>query len=248
MAQSDWIELAGSLSKADEIDRGYAGSVNDPDGGDTVYGFASRALVTGVAGSYSNRLSQMSGSPDFNPMAKGGRIVGAVQRAPSGGTTGFAPMLFIGLQGTMTEDTGYILGLSDSSPHRIILRKGKLSDGVPDSPVGTDGVLARGSQVFPPETWHHLRIDMVVNENGDTVLLCFQSDLSSETMPDSVWSSIPGMEWPDPSPGRAFIDDALAVNSGSAPYINGRAGFAFQCSDVARRAYFARITLFRQLA
>ena len=181
-------------------------------------------------------------------MARGGRIVGAVQRAPSGGATGFSPMLFIALQGTMTEDTGYILGLSDSSPHRIILRKGKLSEGVPDSPVGTDGVLARGSEVFPAATWHHLRLDIVVNENGDTVLLAFQSDLDTATMPNSVWSDIPGMTYtPDPAPGRVFIDDALGVNSGGVPYTSGRVGFAFQCSDVARRAFFARIILFRQL-
>lgn len=247
MAFSDWIELDGSLDQATLIDRGYAETVDDPDGNDTVYAFASRALTEGVAGLYCNRLSQMSGQPDYNPMAKGGRIVGAVQRAPSGGVTGFAPMLFIGLQGTMTEDTGYILGLSDSSPHRIILRKGKLTEGVPDSPVGTDGVLARGTQSFPAETWHHLRLDMIVNDNGDTVLLAFQSDLDATTMPNSVWSSIPGMEWTDPAPGRAFIDDSLGVNSGSAPYTNGRAGFAFQCNDVARRAYFTRLIIYRQL-
>ena len=249
MGANDWQELDGSLDKSSEIDRGNSTTMLDPDGNPTTYGFASRAIVNGAAGLYCVNTMVMSGANMFNPLIKGfptegaptgGRIQGLIQRGASGGTTGFAPMLFIMLTGTATADRGYLLGLSDSSPHRIILRKGSILEGIPDSPVGTDGVLARGTSLFPGETWHQLRLDAVLNENGDVTLVCRQSDIGVQGMEDPVWRHIPGI-------GESFIDDALGVQSGSTPLAGGRIGFAFQCSDVARRAFFTRLTLFRQL-
>jgi len=246
MSEIDWELLDGSLDKAAEIDRGNATTVLDPDGNPTTYGFASRAIVTGAAGLYCKTLAPMSGTNRFNPTRddngdpRGGRIQGLVQRGPSGGVTGFAPMLFINLQGTATADQGYLLGLSDASPHYLVLRKGSILDGIPNSPVGTDGVLARGSVAHLPETWHQLRLDAVLNENGDVTLICRQSDIAVQGMEDPLWKHIPGI-------GESFIDDALGVQSASQPFKNGRMGFAFQCSDVARRAFFTRMTLYRQL-
>ncbi len=246
MGVADWLELDGSLDKTAEIDRGNSTTTFDPDGNPTTYGFASRAIVTGAAGLYCVNQMVMSGNNYFNPLRKfngddtGGRIQGLVQRGASGGVTGFAPMLFIMLSGTATTDTGYLLGLSDSSPHYIILRKGVLADGIPDSPVGTDGVLARGTVAHPPETWHHIRLDAVLNENGDVTVVCRESNLDVQGMEDPLWRHVPGI-------GEAFIDDALGVQSGSVPYTSGRIGFGFQCSDVARRAFFTRLTLYRQL-
>ena len=246
MGALDWLELDGSLDKTAELDRGNATTVLDPDGNPTTYGFSSRALVTGAAGLYCKNPMVMSGNNYFNPLRKfddsdtGGRIQGLIQRGPSGGPTGFAPMLFIMLTGTSVGDSGYLLGLSDANPHHIVLRKGVLADGIPDSPVGTDGVLARGSVGHPPETWHHLRLDAVLNENGDVTIVARQSALAAQGMEDPLWQHVPGI-------GESFIDDALGVSSGSTPITAGRIGFGFQCSDVARRAFFTRLTLYRQL-
>lgn len=246
MGATDWIELEGSLAKATAIDRGNSTTVLDPDGNPTTYGFSSRSLVEGSAGLYCVNTMVMSGNNYFNPLRKfnddptGGRIQGLIQRGASGGVTGFAPMFYIMLTGTSVSDTGYLLGLSDSNPHYIVLRKGRLDEGIPDSPVGTDGVLARGTVAHAPETWHQLRLDAVLNENGDVTLICRQSDIPTQGMEDPLWRHVPGI-------GESFIDDALGVQSGSAPYTSGRIGFGFQCSDVARRAFFTRLTLYRQL-
>jgi hypothetical protein len=43
-----------------------------------------------------------------------------------------------------------------------------------------------------------------------------------------------------------FIDDALAVNSGSQPFTSGRAGFCFFAKDVTRRGVFDAVEIYRQ--
>ena len=86
----------------------------------------------------------------------------------------------------------------------------------------------------------YLRLDVIVNANGDVVLKVFQSDLTIHplnTAPDR--QPVPGMV--------EFIDDQLGINSGSQPLTSGRAGFGFACSDVTRRAFFDAIELARQL-
>jgi len=241
MASADWTELLSSLTTGDVLRGATAGFVPPNGGGSFIYGFNSINSTPGAVGRFTNLTN-------FAPMAKGGRITGAVQRGVSGGDTNFAPFLFIGLQGTDVSDVGYFLGCSDEAPHHIVLRKGALSTGLPASSPGTNGILARGSLGYAAGTWLHLRLDMVVNLNGDVVLLAFQNDLDTNTVAAPVWEEIPGMEWtPSPDTGRVFIDDAAGVNSGSAPLLLGRAGYAFQTADVSRRGYFDHVTVARQL-
>jgi hypothetical protein len=138
------------------------------------------------------------------------------------------------------NDKGYLLGLGDGDPHHIILRKGALADGLPDAPAGTQGVLSRSTGTFAPGTWLHLRLDMVVNQNGDVLLQVFQNDLTAHALgsaPD--WQAVPGMD--------QFIDDALGINSGSAAFTSGRAGFGFFTKDVTRRGFLDEIEIYRQL-
>ena len=61
-----------------------------------------------------------------------------------------------------------MVGLSDDDPHRIVLRKGSLVTGLPNSDGAS--VIQRSNESFVQSTWLHLRLDMIVNDNGDVVL------------------------------------------------------------------------------
>jgi hypothetical protein len=239
MSETDWTVLANSLATG-QLDRGATAGIDRPNGGGSfVFGFNSLAVVDGAAGLFTNQTN-------FAPMAKGGRIQGAIKRHPSAGATKFAPFLFIGLQGPDVSDLGYLLGLGDADPHHIVLRKGAINEGLPET-IGVDGVLAIGTEPFNNDTWLHLRLDMVVNLNGDVVLNVFRNDLDSNPVGAPVFATVPGMDDLDPGSGRAFLDDALGINSGSQPFEDGRVGFAFRVEDTARRGAFDHLEIARQL-
>lgn len=232
MAQADWTVLTNSQAIG-TVDRGVTTGVPRPTGGgDFVYGFNSLAVTPGAVGLFLNLAN-------FAPMAKGGVIAGAIQRGLSGGPQNFSPYLFIGAQGADVNDNAYMLGLEDNEPHRIVLRKGKMLDGVGNAAPGANGTLRRSTAAFNASTWLHLRLDMVVNLNGDVLLHCFQNDLTVNSVIAPNWTAIPGMD--------VFVDDALGVNSGSAAYTSGRVGFGFSSQDVSRRGYFDQIEPYRQL-
>lgn len=242
MSETDWTILDDSEASGD-VDRGVTAGVGVPNGGTSfAYGFNSLAVVTGGVGLATNQAS-------FSPGSKGSRVSGAMKRHPGGGVTGYSCFLFAGLQGPSINDMGYMLGLSDADPAKIILRKGALVDGFPVETVDpvTNGVLAIGSVSYAQGTWIHLRLDMVVNLNGDVVLNAFVSDLASNPVTAPVFTTIPGMDTLNPGSGRAFLDDTLGVNSGTLPYLDGRIGFGFEVSDVSRRAFFDHIEIARQL-
>lgn len=233
MAETDWTFLNDGLDAA-TVDRGVTtGVARTPGGGSFVFGFNSLATAQGAVGLFSNQVN-------FAPMAKGGSVRAALQRGPSGGPLNFAPLLFIGLQGPSVNDHGYLLGLADGEPHHVVLRKGALSVGLPDIPPGPLGVLRRSTVTFMPGSWLHLRLDMVVNQNGDVLLQIFQNDLVAHPLGSAPsWSAVPGM--------GEFVDDALGINAGSQPFTSGRAGFGFFSKDVTRRGFVDHVEVFRQL-
>ncbi|WAM28297.1 hypothetical protein [Myxococcus sp. NMCA1] len=231
MALADWTYLNQGLDIA-TVDRGVtAGIARPPGGGNFLFAFNSLTAAQGAVALFANL-------PDFVPMARGGSIRGCLQRGPGGGPTGFSPFLFLCGQGTSVNDSAYLLGLSDDEPHRVVLRKGAVATGLPDA--DGPGVLLKSSASFTLGTWLHLRLDVIVNANGDVVLKALQNDLVAHplgTPPD--WQPVPGM--------ADFIDDALGINSGSQPLTSGRGGFGFAVRDVTRRAYFDSLELSRQV-
>lgn len=231
MGATDWTYLTNGLDIA-TVDRGVtAGIPRPPGGGSFMFAFNSLSPVRGAVGLFVN-------SNDFAPMQKGGSIRGSVQRGPSGGPLGFSPFLFLACQGTSVNDQAYLLGLSDDDPHRIVLRKGMLSAGIPDAEG--PGVLLASGESFPIGTWLHLRLDVIVNLNGDVVLKAFQNDLAAHPLDTAPsWQPVPGM--------AEFIDDTTGINSGSQPLVMGRGGFGVMVKDVSRRAFFDHIELWRQV-
>jgi hypothetical protein len=231
MAEIDWTYLNDGLDIA-TVDRGVtSGIARPPGGGNFLFAFNSLAAVQGAVALFANLV-------DFAPMAKGGSIRGCIQRGPGGGPTGFSPFFFMCCQGNSVNDTAYLLGLCDEDPHRIVLRKGAVTVGLPDSEG--QGVLLASGESFAQGTWLHLRLDVIVNTNGDVVLHVFQNDLVARplgTSPD--WQPVGGM--------IEMIDDHLGINSGSQPLTSGRGGFGCAFTDVTRRVFFDHVELFRQL-
>ena len=231
MASKDWTYLNDGLDIA-TVDRGVtAGIPRPPGGGSFLFGFNSLTVAKGAVALFANVVN-------FAPMAKGGSIRGCLQRGPGGGPTAFSPFLFLCGQDTSVNDNAYLVGLSDDDPHRIVLCKGAVVRGTPAS--NGPGVLLRSSDSFVQGTWLHLRLDVIVNPNGDVVLSVFRNDVDNHplgTAPD--WEPVAGMP--------TFIDDALGINSGSQPFTSGRGGFGFAVSDVTRRGFFDQLELARQV-
>lgn len=231
MASTDWSYLSDGLD-VNMVDRGVTAGVGTPPGGEHfVFGFNSLLVTQGALGLFVNQAN-------FAPMPKGGSVRGAVQRAPSGGATGFSPFFFLCARGPSVRDNAYMLGLSDEDPHRIVLKKGSIIGGIGES--DGPGVLLRSGQSFAQGSWLHLRLDAIANDNGDVVLQAFMNDLTLHPLgatPD--WREIDGMP--------RFIDDQLAINTGTQPFASGRAGFGFAVRDVTRRAYFDHLEVLRQV-
>jgi hypothetical protein len=242
MASADWTILTDSLGAAN-VARGVTAGITKPNGGGSfVYGFNSKAIVDGAVGLHNNQAN-------FAPMSKGGSVRGAMKRSLGGGKTGFAPFLFICLGGSSVNDSGYLLGLGDDDPAHIVLRKGSIVTGLPDNAANppTNDILMRSTETFEEDTWVHLRLDAIVQGSGDVLLQVFQNDLDSYTVSSPTWANITGMEGPQYPSITGFVDDALGVNTGSAPYTSGRGGFAFRVEDVTRRVFFDHCEIARQL-
>ncbi len=245
MGSTNWTALTDDLD-VPSLDRGVTtGAVRPAGGGAFVFGFNSLVVTNGAAGYFTNQV-------DFapTPANKGGSIRGAIKRGTSAGRTGFAPLLYLLGQGTSVNDTGYILGLQDADPHRIALRKGSILTGVPSASPGASGILRRSTGTFTPDTWLHLRLDAIVNLNGDVILKVFANDLGSQDVTVPVWLPIPGIEdstlVASHGAGTAFVDDSIGVNSGSAAFTSGYMGYAFHTADISRRGYFDHIEAMHQ--
>ena len=244
MAEADFTELTGVLNSSSVV-RGVSQGITPPNGGGSaIYGFNALVNTTGVVARHTNLTN-------FSPAAKGADVSIAMQRGTGGGQTGWAAMLFCCLGGVDVGDVAYILGLSDADPGKIVLRKGALNIGLPDSAVGSGGVLAISTDTIAIAEWVHLRLEVVVNVSGDVVINVYRNaDLATNDVTSPVWTKVPGMsDFVGGAPGgqTAIIDDVLGVNTGSLPFTSGRAGYGMHSSSDVRRAYFDHHVFGRQL-
>lgn len=236
MAEADWAELNDSLDQ-NTVRRLVTGGITPPNGGGSfVFGFRSLATTEGAVGFYPDLAN-------FNPTAanKGGSIRGAMLRASSSGIVDYCPFFAIGVQGGSPPsvlDSAYLIGLSDDSPSKIILRKGLISEGIPAGAVGESGILRKSDRSVAIGDWVHLRLDMVVNGNGDVNLRVFESDLADNAVTAPDWQAIDGME--------DYLDDALGAASGSLPYTSGFFAFCVWSKALNRVMAFDHIEVIRQ--
>lgn len=236
MGELDWNFLTDSLA-ASTVDRGVTAGVTPPSGGGSfIFGFNSLAVAEGGVA----LKATPAASPGFDPMVKGGSVRGVIKRGASGGNTGWSPFLFLLAQGNSVNDNAYLLGLEDNDPFRIVLRKAAIVSGIPVATSANAMRTSSESFLVADDAWIHLRLDAVVNLNGDVILKVFRNDLTAHPIPGPyTWLAIPGM--------ADFVDDALAINTGTQPYTSGRAGFGVRVQDSTRRAYFDQLEVLRQL-
>lgn len=242
MSASNWQIAVGSLSHSDTPLKVTTGMPR-PSGGENFCRVAHS--LTNAAGAVASYITQVG----FAPMTSGCDASSALVRYPSGGDTDWSCFVFNSLAGTSVNDTCYMLGLTDSSPSRIALRKGALVVGLPDEePMGASGILAIGTVPVPIGQWVHLRLEVVVQPFGDVYLNCYQNDLALHSVQAPIWEPIPGMELDFMGLAVSFIDDGLGINTGSLPYVGGRAGIGVRVDDVTRRAGFDHQRIKRQTA
>jgi len=238
MGQADWAELGSSLLTAD-VARGVTNGIARPNGGGSfVWGWNTLdSTVTGAHGLYVN-LTGFTPTGSGPTIPDGGTSMrGAVRRVASPGNTGFSPFLFACAQGgpPSVNDEGYLLGLSDADPYRIMLVKGAILGGINPNYTASQ-ILGQSSAQYSmgDALWHHLRLDAVVEPNGDVLLKVFHNDLVVHALdvPGSYdWQSVPGFD------AAGIVDDVLQIASGTPPLWGGYCGFAFSCAaSLNRRA------------
>lgn len=233
MPSTDYTEISDAISTASTL-RGVVTPAVVPavnGGGAFAYAIHSITNSPGVVASYFN-------GSGFIPTSKGGDLPGALRKGGAGGSL-FSAYLFVSLNGNASTNSAYVLGLSDTEPAHIELRKGTLATGLPDQGPGSNGVLRRSTATFALGTWVHLRLECVLEPTGDVVINVYQSDLSLRPVTSPVWVAIPGM--------AQFTDDFLQVATGSAPLPGGYMGFGSTMAEVNRIASFDQIVPARQL-
>src|SRR5690349_12480754 len=126
MAQTDWSPLSDSASSSTIAVGAVPSSVVPMPNGGGSFVLAAHSLVNtaAVKGDY-------SALANFAPTSKGGDISAALYKGGAGGSL-FSTFIFVSLNGQASTNSCYLLGLSDSEPAHLELRKGQLSGGLPD--------------------------------------------------------------------------------------------------------------------
>lgn len=234
MADTDWGLMDNSLALGAVLHGQDTGITPPSGGGSAVYGFNS------IDGEIIGAVGRHTVIANNSPTASGARIQGAIKRLSSAQTTGFSPLFFVSATGTDVNDNGYLLGLEDAAPYRIVLRKGTIIGGIPQAT--DDEYLRRSSQQYQisDDLWHHIALAATVQPNGEVYLNVYENDLTTNDVTSPVWTAIDGM--------TQFVDNVTGINSGSAPFTGGGyVGFAFSVQEaIGSRAAFDHIQIRRQ--
>lgn len=228
MGASDWIAPSNSLVSPVVLSGATKATQPPNGGGGFVFGFHSIVSTSGCAALRNNFAG-------FNPAPSGVTIQAAMKRGETLISGGFAPLIFVSLQSDDITDQAYVLGLSDAENSHITLLKASPSAGVPDSPVGHDGVLARSSVTYLSDTWIYLQLNAFVEDSGDVLLQVRTSDLSMIPLGlPPAWVAVPG------------IDDVVDPVGGA--FSSGYSGFGMRNEANADKfSFFDEISIYRQV-
>jgi len=235
MAESDFGIFGAAAAS---IKRGATTGQTVPNGGGHfTFGFNSVSDGAMATGLYYN-LTKFAPLRDDSDNATGGSVRCVMKRGPSAGSVlGYSVGLFINLTSTSESYKGYLLGLSNDDPSSIILAKAAPIAGL--DPTNSQTCLKLSSETFLVNTWVHLRLDSIVNPNGDVILKCFKNDLSINPCTSPNWQAIPGMD--------DYVDDALGVESSTDPLAGGYGGWFFQSSLAQSRGFVDMFEMSRQM-
>lgn len=240
MGQADWNDLGSSLSLA-SLKRGVTTEIAGPAGGNAfVYGYNS--LVSNVKGAHGKYVDLVGWTPTGSLLSVpdgGGSVRGCMKRVTSPNVTGMSPMLFACAQGgpPSVNDYAYLLGLLDADPYEIVLAKGPIVGGLVEAEEDLT-ILARSSAQYSmgDGLWHHLRLDAIVQPNGDVLLQAYANDLVAHPIGAvPTWVEIPGFPNGAPAGGYGFVDGVTEIATGSAPLWGGYWGWAFQVDNALNR-------------
>lgn len=237
MAEADWTPYTSTNNGLDsgQVSKGVSNAFTPPNGGGSfVQAFHSLTTATGVAGYYYSGLSA------FNPIStnKCGSIRAALRRYAAG--TAYAPLIGFIAGTDLAVAKAYILGLSDTDPYQYVLRKGLVTGGL--DPTAAD-VLRKSDATYSSNTlWHHLRLDVIVNPQGDVVLNTYLNDLTVNPVTAPAWTTIPGME--------SYTDDGNGILTGTLPLTSGFRGFIahFNDGEAGKVSLIDHVEIFRQLS
>jgi len=250
MSQGDWAEVTGALSTS-AIKRNVSAYSTPPAGGGS-YTFGMHILdssAAGMAGLYVN-LAGWTPTGSGPGVADGScSITGCLQRQSGAGYTGHTPYLFACAQGAppAAGSWAYRLCLSDEDPYRLVLDKALLSaKGISSAPATQTLGVSSASYALGDALWHHLRLDCLVQANGEVLLQVFSNDLTTRPIGHASgpnWQPIPGIS------SAGIVDDANLIRTGTNPLLGGYLGFGMSCTTNAlnRRAAFDAIEPYRVL-
>jgi hypothetical protein len=212
-------------------------SAFSPPEGSFIMGLNAITAQAGFAGDYVN-LSNYNPTP----ADKGGSIRAVMKRYSS--NVNYAP--FIGFATTADVDTAYayILALSAENPYRIILYKGELDAATMISTAAViDAKCLRSSDAaYASAVYHHLKLDLIYNPQGDAVLNVYEDTTDPLTPSTPTWAAVDGLE--------SYTDDALGILSGSIPYIGSGGGYyavyGLMTQEQGSQALFDYIEITRQ--
>jgi hypothetical protein len=153
---------------------------------------------------------------NFTPVGGGGNKGASIRAAMKRYTAqdGYAPFFGV-VKGTDPTAEGYFLGLTEgASSYYLALKKGSPASGLDAT---ESSILRKSTAAFTAsgdtaEAWFHVRLDVLVNPNGDVVLSVKQNDLDSNPVTTTPAAAVTGMD--------DYIDDAVGILTGSTPHQN----------------------------
>jgi hypothetical protein len=216
------------------LKRGVTAAVTGPNGSNG-FCFVYNSLDSTVSGAHGMYIDLSGFTPTGSGLSNpdgGGFMRGCLKRVTSPNKEGMTPLLFFCCQGgsPSVNDIAYMLGLSDSDPYKIVLAKGTIAGGIIGDTEDTK-VLVTGSNEYDMSDgyWHHLSLEPIVQQNGDVLIKCRESDLSLHDIHSPSWQTIPGFD------AAGYLDDVVQINTGSEPLWGGYAGFAFAINNALNR-------------